>query len=45
MILEFMFFFFIIWVSFEKLKSFDNQTWVKDEIVVSSYGDEVNFDS
>ena len=29
--------FFVIWVSFEKLKSDDNQTSVKDVIGVPSY--------
>ena len=32
---------FVIWVSFEKLKSDYNQTWVKDEIGVPSYANEV----
>ena len=32
---------FVSWVSFEKLKSDYNQTWVKDAIGVSSYVNEV----
>ena len=30
-----------MWISFEKLKFDDNQTWVKDAIGVLSYADEV----
>ena len=33
--------FFVIWVSFEKLKTDCNQTWVKDAIGVPSYDNEV----
>ena len=33
---------FVIWVSFEKLKSDWNQTWVKGAIRVSLYVNEVN---
>ena len=32
---------FVIWVSFEKLKSDYNQTWFKDAIGVPSYVNEV----
>ena len=40
-ILQFSFFFFFNWVSFENVKSYGNQTWVKDVIGVPSYVNEV----